>query len=77
MSRGSVKEYAEAIRERYKRGERKEKGRILDGFTQAAGYHRKGVIRLLGCGPRPPASRRGRRRQYGRTQGEAKVNISM
>jgi hypothetical protein len=66
MSRGSVKEYAEAIRERYKRAERKEKGRILDEFTQAAGYHRKAAIRLLGSGPRAPGhGRRGRPREYG------------
>lgn len=65
MTRSSVKEYVEAIRERYKRASRNEKGRILDEFIQVTGYHRKAAIRLLGRGTRPPASRRGRRRQYG------------
>jgi hypothetical protein len=66
MSRGSVKEYAEAIQERYKRAKRKEKGRILDEFTQAAGYHRKSAVRLLGRGPRAPNhGRQGRPRKYG------------
>jgi len=66
MSRGNVKECAEAIRGRYKRTKRKEKGRILDEFTQATGYHRKAASRLLGRGPRAPGhGRRGRPRKYG------------
>ena len=39
MTRGSVKEYAEAIRERYRRASRREKGHMLDEFTQVTGYH--------------------------------------
>jgi len=65
MTRSSVKEYVEAIRKRYKRASRNEKGRILDEFTRVTGYHRKGAIRLLRRGTRPPMGRRGRRRQYG------------
>jgi len=65
MTRSSVKEYVKAIQERYKRAGRNEKGRILDEFIQVTGYHRKAAIRLLGRETRPPASRRGRRRQYG------------
>ena len=47
MTRRSIKEYAGAIQERYRRGTKKEKGKILDEFTKATGLHRKAVIRLL------------------------------
>ena len=65
MTRSSVKEYVEAIRERYRRANREEKGHILDEFTQVTGYHRKAAIRLLRSNPRPLTRRRGRRCQYG------------
>jgi hypothetical protein len=65
MSRGSVNEYAEAIRERYRGGDRKGKGRILDGFIEATGYHRKAAIRLLSREHGPPGRRRGRPKRYG------------
>ena len=64
MTRGSVREYVEALRERHRRARRREKGRMLMEFTQVTGYHRKAAIRLLRCGPRPPGRRRGRKRQY-------------
>ena len=47
MTRGGVKEYIEALRERYLKANRMEKGRILDEVTEVTGYHRKAVIRLL------------------------------
>jgi len=47
MTRGSILEYTEAVRDRYLRAGRKEKGRILDEFTQVTSYHRKAAIRLL------------------------------
>lgn len=65
MTRNSVKEYVEALRARYRRAGRQEKGHILDEFTQVTGYHRKAAIRLLRRGPGPPAGRWGRRRTYG------------
>ena len=65
MSRGSVKEYTEVIKRRYRRAGRKEKGRILDEFTQVTGFHRKAVIRLLGREHGPPGVRRGRPKRYG------------
>ncbi len=66
MTRGSVKEYVEAIRERYRRAGRKEKKEILDQFTVVTGYHRKAAIRLLGRqGSRQGGRRRGRPRTYG------------
>ncbi len=48
MTRGSVKEYVEAIRESYRRAGRKEKKEILDQCTLVTGYHRKAAIRLWG-----------------------------
>jgi hypothetical protein len=47
VTRESIKEYAEAVRERYRKVRKKEKGTILDEFTKATGLHRKAVIRLL------------------------------
>lgn len=47
MTRGSIKEYTEAVRGRYLRASKKEKGKILDEFTEVVGYHRKAAIRLL------------------------------
>ena len=65
MTRGSVEEYAEAVRERYTKASRREKGDILDEFSCVTGYHRKAVIRLLRSSrPRSPGRRRGRPRQY-------------
>jgi len=66
MTRGGVKEYIEAVRERYLKASRKEKGQILDEVVKVTGHHRKSVIRLLrrGWGARA-IDRRGRARQYG------------
>jgi len=47
MTRGSIAEYTEALRGRYFRASKKEKGRILGEFASVTGYHRKVVIRLL------------------------------
>jgi hypothetical protein len=66
VTRGSIEEYTEAVRGRYLKAGRVEKGRILDEFVRVTRYHRKAAIRLLhrkrmsGTG-----KRRGRRRQYG------------
>ena len=66
MTRESIREYAAAQRERYRRGRRTDKGRILDEVVAVTGYHRKAAIRLLRRWPRPPAARRrvGRPRVY-------------
>ncbi|MBI2170813.1 MAG: hypothetical protein HYU30_02165 [Chloroflexi bacterium] len=42
-----MKEYVEAIRGRYRKADRVEKGRMLKEFTEVTGYHRKSAIRLL------------------------------
>ena len=47
MTRVSIQEYADAIRQRYRAGNKKEKGKILDEFTKVTGLHRKAAIRLL------------------------------
>ena len=66
VTRNSIKEYAEAIKNRYRIETKHRKGRILDEFTKATGLHRKAAIRLLNC--RSPATRRkrsGRPPRYG------------
>ena len=66
MTRGGVKEYIEALRQRYWTADRKEKGRILDEVTEVSGYHRKAVIRLLRRGwSRDAVDRRRRAKRYG------------
>lgn len=47
MTRRSVAEYAQAVRERYRRASKKARGRILDEFAANTGLHRKSAIRLL------------------------------
>jgi hypothetical protein len=64
MTLSSVKEYAAAIRDRYRKADKEAKGKILDEFVKVTGYHRKAAIRLL-CKPaRLPGRRRGRPSQY-------------
>ena len=66
MTRGSIREYTEAVRGRYLGATKKEKGRILDEFTKVVGCHRKAAIRLLRRANQPKANKRcGRPRQYG------------
>ena len=70
MTRGSVREYTEAVRERYLRAKKKEKGKILDEFTQVVGCHRKAAIRLL---RRNSSLRQGKRRGHQRRYGSEVV----
>ena len=66
MTRGSIREYVEAIRERYLVTSKKERGKILDEFTKVTGCHRKAAIRLLRRKSQARANRRrGRPKQYG------------
>ncbi len=69
MTRGSVLEYAAAVRERYRSGDKVEKGRILDEFVKVTGYHRKAVIRLLLNPQKRAGGRRGRPARYGTVLG--------
>jgi hypothetical protein len=66
MTRGSIIEYSEAVRQRYKAVNKKGKGRLLDEFIQVTGYNRKSAIRLLSMNSvQRLKKRRGRRRCYG------------
>ncbi len=65
MSRGSIREYTEAVKKRYSRASRREKGAILCEFERVTGYHRKAIIRLLARGHGLPGGCRGRPRRYG------------
>ncbi len=66
MTGGSIREYTEAVRDRYLQGSKKEKGKMLDEFTKVTGRHRKAAIRLFRHGNQPRANRnRGRPRQNG------------
>ena len=66
MTRGGMKEYLEAIRNRYNLGDRKEKSRILDEAVQVTDLHRKALIRALRTPPQPGARGKvGRPKRYG------------
>jgi len=66
MTRGSILEYVEAIRGRYLSVSRREKGKILDEFTNVTSLHRKAAIRLLRQGGHAKVKgKRGRPRRYG------------
>ena len=66
MTRRSILEYAEAVRDRYSRASKKMKTEILNEFLANTGLHRKSVIRLLNRRNRSPGKKRGGRpRLYG------------
>jgi hypothetical protein len=72
VTRHSILEYVEALRKRYFKASRREKGRMLDEFTQVTGLHRKAAIRLLNRQGKSVASkRRGRKRKYDTAVAEA------
>jgi len=64
VTRESIKDYAAAVRRRYRAASKKEKGVILAEFCETTGYHRKAAIRLLGNEPKETEHRGGQRR-YG------------
>lgn len=64
MTLKSIKEYAAAIRDRYFKANREEKGKILDEFVKVTGYHRKAAIRLVTATAKPAGGHRGRPAQY-------------
>jgi len=64
MTLKSIKEYVAAIRDRYFRANKEEKGEILDEFVKVTGYHRKAAIRLVTATAKPAAGHRGRTAQY-------------
>jgi len=64
LTKGVVKEYAAAIRDRYHRARRLEKKKILDEFVKVTGYHRKAAIRLLLKTPKQKEQPPGRPASY-------------
>jgi hypothetical protein len=74
ISMAARDELVAAVANRYGRGDRSERGRILDEFAAVTGYHRKHAMRLLRSGqvnrrsgPRPD------RRVYDQTVREALI----
>ena len=66
MTRRSIVEYAQAVRSRYLRASKVDKGKMLDEFMQVTDLHRKAAIRLLNRANQPRrGKRRGRPRRYG------------
>ena len=51
ISKAARKEIVAAVRTRYERASKSEKGAILSEFTAVSGYHRKHAIRLLNPNP--------------------------
>ena len=51
MMQGNKRKYTEAVRGRYHRASKKERGTMLGEFTEVVSCHRKTAIRLLrrGC----------------------------
>lgn len=64
MGKHERRVYLEAIRKRYWRVGRADKGKILDEFCSVCGYQRKYAIRLLSGKPGKSAGRPGRPSQY-------------
>lgn len=65
MSERSRREYVALQRARYRKGSRKEKGRILDEGCRLFGVHRKSLIRAFAQEARRRRGRRGRPPRYG------------
>jgi hypothetical protein len=65
ITRASIREYTEAVRWRYLRVPKEEKGKILDEFTSVTGYQLKAAIRLLHLVNKTSTGKKRRRsRQY-------------
>jgi hypothetical protein len=47
MNLNSIHEYADIMRKRYLKANKREKSRILNEFVKVTGYHRKSAIRVL------------------------------
>ena len=66
-----MREYADAVRPRYREAGRRAKREMLDEFVRVTGYHRKTAIRLLSGRAVERHGRRGRRRKYGSAAADA------
>ena len=56
VSKTARKEIVGALRDRYEKATKDEKGKILDEFALVSGYHRKHAIRLLNLSMETKAS---------------------
>lgn len=65
MTERGRREYAEALRARYRVADRRTRGQILDEYCRTTGGHRKAAIRRLGRPPRSSGRRPGRPGRYG------------
>ena len=76
MTKIGKRELLEAIRTRYLRASKADKGHILDEFVATTGYHRKYAIWLLGHGAaRRSAGRRRGRRIYTQAVAQALTEV--
>lgn len=76
MTKTGKRELVLAIRLRYSRASKAEKGRILDEFVATTGYHRKYAIWLLRHGPPPvPTGYRRVRIVYGQAVKQALTQV--
>ena len=64
-----------AVGRRYREANRKAKKRILDGFCETTGMHRKAAIRLFHAPGKRRAIGRGRPRRYGRAVTEVLLQL--
>jgi len=64
VTRRNIKEYAQALRPRYEKRNKEQKGRMLDEFTQISGLHRKAAIGLLRKPEKRVSRKPGRKREY-------------
>ena len=71
VSMATRDELVAAVIERYRKGKRAEKGRILDEFVAVTGFHRKHAMRVLRGGP---ANRRSAPRPERRVYDEASLH---
>jgi transposase InsO family protein len=75
MTPTSVWDYAATLRPRYRAGDKRERGLLLDEFCRNTGYHRKAAVRLLHREGSPERGRRGRTPRYGQEVVTALVQI--
>lgn len=65
MTERARREYAEALRVRYRVADKPTRGQILDEYCRTTGCHRKAAIRRLGRAPGASGRRPGRPGRYG------------
>lgn len=76
MTRRSIREYAEAVRERYFNAPKKAKTKMLDEFVATTDLHRKAVIRLVNRRNRSPDKKRSGRPQLYRLEVMAALKVA-